>query len=495
MPEDSDDRRPEDELREMLQRFLSGDGPIDPARLAGAAGMPSDPAQLQALMAQLQAALARTEDGIDWSAAKRQAAAVVQRDPGSVTSAEREAVQQAADLAALWLGETTEIGAATGLTMLSRQQWVDATIPVWQEMSEPVANSIANALTRAMQEHAPEEAQEMIAGAEKILRNVGGTMFAMQLGNVVGQLAGETVAGGDFGFPLLEDTAALLPVNLRSVAAGLEIPEDQVRIWMAARELAHARLFHHARWLRLHVLSSVREYAEGIRIDVDRLEELAESFDPTSPDELREALSSGALIPPKTPEQLEALARLETTIALIDGWVDAVTEAATARLPKREAIAESVRRKRATGGPAEKAFGTLVGLEIRPRRLREAAAFWRTVTDAVGPQVRDSLWDQPDLMPGSDDIDDPSRIIARLQGAGELDEMDLALQELLDDAERSGRESSASPEGDTAEGAPDALQDDAPADGAREDDAPQGDAPDDDAPEDDGSSDEGPKAP
>ena len=87
---------------------------------------------------------------------------------------------------------------------------------------------------------------------------------------------------------------------------------------------------------------------------------MPEPFDPTNPEELREALSSGALIPPKTPEQLEALARLETTIALIEGWVDAVTEAATARLPKREAIAESVRRRRATGGPAEKAFGTLV---------------------------------------------------------------------------------------------------------------------------------------
>ncbi|MGM1029531.1 MAG: zinc-dependent metalloprotease [Actinomycetota bacterium] len=437
MPEDSEDRRPEDELREMLQRFLSGDGPIDPARLAGAAGMPSDPAQLQALMAQLQAALSRTEEGIDWEASKRQAAAVVQRDPGSVSSAERDAVRQAADLAALWLSETTDIGAAaTELRLLSRQQWVDATIPVWQEMSEPVANSISDALTAAMQEHAPEEAQEMLAGAERILRNVGGTMFAMQLGNVIGQLAGETVAGGDFGFPLLDGDAALLPVNLRAVADGLDIPEDQVRIWMAARELAHARLFHHARWLRLHVLSSVREYAEGIRIDVDRLEELAESFDPTNPDELREALKSGALIPPKTPEQVETLAKLETTIALIEGWVDAVTESATARLPKRESIAEMVRRRRATGGPAEKAFSTLVGLEIRPRRLREAAAFWRTVTDAVGAEVRDSLWDQPDLMPGGDDIDDPSRVIARLQGAGELDEMDLALQELLDDAER-----------------------------------------------------------
>lgn len=451
MPEDSDDRRPEDELREMLQQFLSGAGPIDPSRLAGAAGMPSDPAQLQAIMAQLQAALSQSEDGIDWSAASRQAAAIVQRDPGSVTSAEREAVQQAVDLAALWLGETTDIGAATGLTMMSRQQWVDATMPVWQEMSEPVANSVANALTRAMQEHAPEEAQEMLAGAEKILRNVGGTMFAMQLGNVVGQLAGETVAGGDFGFPLLEDTAALLPVNLRSAAEGLEIPEDQVHIWMAARELAHARLFHHARWLRLHVLSSVREYAEGIHIDIERLEELAESFDPTNTDELRDALSSGALIPPKSPEQLEALARLETTIALIDGWVDAVTEAATARLPKRDAIAETVRRRRATGGPAEKAFGTLVGLEIRPRRLREAADFWRSVTDAVGPELRDSLWDQPDLMPGSDDIDDPSRVISRLQGGNELDEMDLALQELLDDAERAEQDDS---EPDAAADAP-----------------------------------------
>ena len=461
MPEEPEDRRPEDELREMLQQFLSGQGPIDPSRLAGAAGIPTDPAQLQALMAQLQAALARTDDGIDWSSAQRQASAVVQRDPGSVTSAEREGVRQAAELAELWLGETTRIGAAAGeLQLLSRQQWVDATMPVWQEMSEPVANSIANALTRAMQEHAPEEAQEMLAGAEKILRNVGGTMFAMQLGNVVGQLAGETVAGGDFGFPLLEDEPALLPVNLRAAAAGLEIPEDQVRIWMAARELAHARLFHHARWLRLHVLSSVREYAEGIRIDVDRLEQLAESFDPTNPEELREALKSGALIPPKTPEQLETLARLESTIALIEGWVDAVTEAATARLPKRDAIAEMVRRRRATGGPAEKAFGTLVGLEIRPRRLREAAAFWRSVTDALGPEERDSLWDQPDLMPVAADIDDPSRVIARLRGAGELDEMDLALQELLDAAERDAGASAVDEErGDRPDDANDAAED------------------------------------
>ena len=67
------------------------------------------------------------------------------------------------------------------------------------------------------------------------------------------------------------------------------------------------------------------------------------------------------------------------------------------------------------GGPAESAFATLVGLELRPRRLREAAAMWRAVTDAVGAEKRDALWSQPDLIPTSDDIDFPAALIARSQ--------------------------------------------------------------------------------
>ena len=57
-------------------------------------------------------------------------------------------------------------------------------------------------------------------------------------------------------------------------------------------------------------------------------------------------------------------------------------------------------------------------------------------TDAVGPAERDRLWDYPDMMPTSDDIDDPSGLIARVQAhaRGEQpvrDEMDEALDALL----------------------------------------------------------------
>jgi putative hydrolase len=143
---------------------------------------------------------------------------------------------------------------------------------------------------------------------------------------------------------------------------------------------------------------------------------------------------SGALIPPKTPAQLAALGRLETMLALIEGWVDVVTAEATTRLPKSDAIAETVRRRRASGGPAESAFSTLVGLELRPRRLREAAALWQKLTDAVGADRRDALWSHPDLVPAPEDIDDPDALVARiLNPEVGLDEVDQAIEDLLND--------------------------------------------------------------
>ena len=108
-----------------------------------------------------------------------------------------------------------------------------------------------------------------------------------------------------------------------------------------------------------------------------------------------------------------------------------VTEAAVARLPRASAIGETVRRRRASGGPAEKTFGTLIGLELRPRRLREAATLWRELGHKLGNEGRDALWDHPDLVPTAADIDAPQQLVARLSGNQDGDDMDKALRDLL----------------------------------------------------------------
>ena len=434
-------QNPEDEFRDMLRDILSGKSPIDPSQLAGAAGLPNDPASVAALMNQLQSALHGSADGgVNWDIALKQGQDRAVAGQLAATPEQQTQLDQAFHIAALWLDDVISVAELTvEPRLMTRKEWITATMPLWTQLAEPVATSISDSLTRVLTEQAPEEMQGLIANASQVMRNVGGALFAMQLGQVVGQLASEVVSGGDVGIPLLsEQQAALLPQNVTEFGEGLDVPTDQVQIYLAVRELAHARLFRHSRWLRLHLTSSITEFARGISIDSGRLEELAEGFDPSNPEELRQAMVNGSLIPPKTETQLAALARLETMLALIEGWVDVVTLEATSRLPKSDAIAETVKRRRAAGGPAESAFATLVGLELRPRRLREAAAMWQAVTDAVGNEARDALWAHPDILPTSADIDDPQALIARLtksaQGAEPaLDEVDQALEDLLRD--------------------------------------------------------------
>ncbi len=88
------------------------------------------------------------------------------------------------------------------------------------------------------------------------------------------------------------------------------------------------------------------------------------------------------------------------------------------RLPGVSALSETLRRRRATGGPAEQTFASLVGLELRPRKLREAAALWRRLTTDAGADARDKVWAHPDLLPDSSDLDNPASFVDRVIGGG-----------------------------------------------------------------------------
>jgi putative hydrolase len=428
-----DDRSPEDEFQELMRQLLGATGAnIDPEQLSRLSGMDIDPAMLAGAMQQMQAAFAGGADGLPWDVAKRQALHIANQAGLGITDGQRTDLVQAFQLAGLWVSEATTVSELSEPPRaMTRGQWVEATLPVWQELAEPVATSFSDAFARTMQEQAPEEMQGLVDSAKRLMRGIGGPLFATQLGHVVGELSTEVVSGGDVGIPVMPaGIAGILPQNFADFGAGLELEDDQLALYLAARELAHARLFRHAKWLRLHVISQVAEIARGTLVDTEQLEDLGSRFDPSRPEELRDVLMSGQLL--KRSETGEAaMSRLENLLATIEGWVEVVTTDATARLPRVDRIAEAVRRRRAVGGPAEQALGSLVGLELRPRRLREAAAMWRAVTDAVGIEVRDALWDYPDLMPTAEDIDDPAALVARLEARARGEE---PARDALDDA-------------------------------------------------------------
>jgi putative hydrolase len=257
---------------------------------------------------------------------------------------------------------------------------------------------------------------------------MGGLMFGAQIGQALGRLAGEVLTSTDVGLPLgPRGSGILVPQNVAAFGEGLDRPADEVRLFLALREAAHQRLYAHVPWLRQQVLDAVHAYARGITVDREAIERgiseamggMEGGLDPSDPESIQRLLGSGVLEPPETEEQKAALRRLETLLALVEGWVDAVVAAAaTDRLPGHAALAETMRRRRASGGPAEQTFATLVGLELRPRRLRDAATVWGAMAQQHGVEGRDRLWGHPDLLPTSDDLDEPLDFVAR-QGVNE----------------------------------------------------------------------------
>ena len=429
----------EDAIRDAFQRFLQGDESFDPEELMKAAGIDINGPQVQAMMQQLGAAFG--QDGLLKSTASRDHSVTVAGEgQQSLDPATRAALESAANVASLWLGEVTSIAElGESPVVATRTEWARRSLPVWEEIAEPVAIAIPRAVSGMLTSNAPESLQETLGSLSGQMENISKGLFRLQLAQVVGNLAKEVLSGGDIGIPLIQGTseydvhAMLVAQNIREFSADLDVPREEADIYLAVREVAHARLFRHARWLRLHLISAIRDFASGISIDSDAIMNLQQDFDPTDTQALQELFSSGALLPEHTEDQKRALARLEGMLALIEGWVDHVTQEATSRLPKASALAETIRRRRASGGPAERAFQTLVGLELRPRRLREASALWAALTTELGHEARDLLWQHPDSLPTDDDLDSPESFIARLRNPETArDDMDQALQDLLE---------------------------------------------------------------
>jgi putative hydrolase len=333
-----------------------------------------------------------------------------QGDP-SVLDAQRRMIVEALRLADLWLDETTTLTAGIRTPQAwSRSEWIEYTLPVWSKVCDPMATRMVESMGSAM----PAEMQAMAGPLVGMIRQMAGAMVGGQAGQAIGALALEVVGSADVGLPLAPDgVGALLPAGVKAFGEGLEIDEDEVRVYLALREAAHQRLFGHVPWLRSHLLRTVEDYASGITVDMSKIEEAVSGLDLNDPEALQQALGGElSLTPEETPQQKAALNRLETALALVEGWVDTVVNAAAQpRLPSAVKLAEAVRRRRATGGPAERTFATLVGLELRPRRLREAAALWVSLGEARGNDGRDAVWAHPDLMPTADDLDDPDAFI------------------------------------------------------------------------------------
>ena len=340
---------------------------------------------------------------------------------------------EAFSIANTWLDQATVFPMVTpDHPAISPLDWLNTTIEGWHSTFEPLATGLTSAVTKLVEEASsaiqsgqteiPDGQQAAMAAQmgpmAQILRGFIGSMLATQMGQTIGALASASKGAHDAALPITDNSKpSLLPQTLRKFGEELEIPETEIAIFFALREAAIVRLFESNPWLVAYLKAAISEYGKGIHIDLEAIQRQAEEtmrsmedsgqeFDPQNPESFTIALNNGLFTPEESPQQAAALEKLETALALIDGWVEEViTLAADNRLPSLGALSELLRRERVSNSPIQQLFKALFNLEVSPKRIREATNFWREIRANRDLEVRDKIWSG--ILPTDKELLDP----------------------------------------------------------------------------------------
>ena len=235
-----------DETAERIIEQMRESGVNPAAALQGMENL-----DVTAVMNQVRSMLGSSGDGpVDWSIAEKAARYQIQNEHyDSLSSAEGERAREALSVASLWLDPAVDVDPCTGPNQAwSRLDWLAHSLPTFKRLTEPVAENVGRAFIHAILGqlgNIPEEFHSVLGDSESLpgMRNLISAVMGLQYGRGMAELSTVCFGTADAGLPLVEGhTAAMVPSNVSEFAEGLDSPEEEVRMFVAIREQAVARL-------------------------------------------------------------------------------------------------------------------------------------------------------------------------------------------------------------------------------------------------------------
>ncbi len=258
---------------------------------------------------------------------------------------------------------------------------------------------------------------------EQWFKMMGPVLMALQVGSMLGHLAGQVMGTHDLIVPY-GDVGDLLIVagNVDAVASDWSLDADSVRLLVALREVTYHSVL--AREPVRSVLQDlVRSYAAGVQFsgfggdDID-LEDLSD------PDTLGELLSdpSRLLAPDESEKQRNARTRLEVIGSTLHAYVaHVVTEVAGSLGTSFVPVQEAFRRRRLDRDPSYEAAERFFGLYLDEAKVEAGRSFVEGVVERAGAESLRTLWLHERNLPTAAEFEAPGLWLERiaLQGDGE----------------------------------------------------------------------------
>ena len=359
---------------------------------------------------------------VDWGVAERVARWTAGRKPlrpGYRTGDLRSDFDELTARAEVLVAEATGLRSPSGparARVADRGEWVAVNLASMQRLLAPALEKVASRRTRAggVPDWLP-----------RPLANVGRSAAGAQLGLVLGFMSTRVL--GQYDLLLTEeasedqDIVYYVGPNVVELEQRYGFDTREFRLWLALHEVTHRCQFTGVPWLRDHfvglvdhaleavaadprrILESIRRTAEGIRSGQNPLDDV------------------GLIGLVATPEQLEALQRIQALMSLLEGHGDVTMDRAGAgSVPGAARFSQVLReRRQQVKGPA-KLLQHLLGLEAKLRQYAEGERFVNAVESAGGADLFNRVWNGPECLPSLAEIRSPGDWIARIGPAPAL---------------------------------------------------------------------------
>ena len=297
-------------------------------------------------------------------------------------------------------------GLPSTVEVFGQPDWIDANIPSFRFLFEPISEKYVGALG------------DLGANQAASAKRFAHALLTIQVGVIMGYLSRNVLGQFDLSLPEPEKGGKLYVVepNMNRVQLQMGFDPREFRQWITMHEVTHSFEFHCNTWLREYLSSSMQEYLRSINLRgiprPDILRNLRHSETKRN-----DAMGAGGLISIiSTPEQREILNRLQAIMCVLEGYSNHVMDHVGKELLRTYAtMKERFERRRETRSAAERLFQRLIGIELKLQQYRLGQAFAEAVVEQEGIAFLNQVWQRPDRMPTIDEITHPVDWIERMK--------------------------------------------------------------------------------
>jgi coenzyme F420 biosynthesis associated uncharacterized protein len=349
---------------------------------------------------------------IDWKAAERLAAARVRKAPGALAPFE---LQRAAPVYAAAMAEIvpalsraldTELpGIVERSDVVDRETWVHANVATFAALMGKVEGDLL------------EQVVPPGSGLIKASMAIANRMVTTrQIGYLLSFLGQRVLGQYDLALISAEATPGRLlfvEENIRRTASILDVPLNPFRTWIALHETTHAFEFEAHPWLRPYLAARLERQLGSMSVGASALNREALG-------RLGRALRGAAsgenwMEGLMTPDQRREFREIQAVMSLLEGFGDyMMDEVGRDLVPDVELISARFHARRDQRTGFERAMMRLTGMDLKMEQYRKGEEFVAAIARARGPSALHALWVGPESLPTPEEIDQPSRWLARV---------------------------------------------------------------------------------